>query len=127
MELLVELVLEIVLQLFGEFLAELGWRSGKEVFAKRRLRNPWLAGIGSLMLGLVVGLVSLIFFPQHFIQTKAFRLLNLIVTPVVPGIVMWQIGCWRMKRQLDSIRLESFWHGYLFALGMGALRYFLCK
>ncbi len=127
MEFLVELFFEVVLQFCGEFLVELGWRSGKEVFERRKVRNPWLAGLGSLLLGSLVGLASLIVLPRHFIQTEALRWTNLIITPVAAGLVMWWIGRCRIKRHQGAIRLESFWHGFLFALGMGLIRYLFCK
>jgi uncharacterized membrane-anchored protein len=127
MELLIELFLEVILQFFGEFLVELGWRSGKEVFRQRKVRNPWLAAIGSLLLGSIVGLASLAIIPKHFIQSELLQLVNLLMTPVLAGLAMWWIGRFRTKRNQQTIRLESFWRGYLFALGMALLRYFLCK
>jgi hypothetical protein len=122
-----EIIFELILQIAFEGLAELGWRSGEEVFARRRVRNPWLAGFGTLMFGVIAGLLSLLVFREHFIKDSALRVLSLIFTPLLAGLVMWAIGRWRMRRQLDSIRLESFAHGYLFALGMGLIRYVLCK
>lgn len=124
MEIIFELLFEVILQLFGEVLVELGWRAGGEVFEKRKFRNPWLAGLGSLLLGSLAGLISLLFLHHHFIKNEALRILNLLLTPLAAGLVMWLIGRWRIRHDKETIRLESFWQGFIFALGMGLVRYF---
>ena len=127
MEFILEMLFELLLQAVGELLFELGWRASLEVFEQRRYRNPLLAGFGSLFFGLCAGALSLIFVPHHFITSDTLRMLNLLVTPLLVGLLMWTIGRWRIKRDKDTIRLESFWHGFIFALGMGLFRFFLAK
>ena len=127
MEFLFEILFEVVLQLFGELLAELGCRAVGEVFEQRKFRNPWLAGLGSLLLGAVAGALSLFLFHHHFIKTTPLRTVNLLFAPLVAGWLMWSIGRWRIQREKSTIRLESFWHGFVFALGMGLVRYCFCK
>jgi hypothetical protein len=126
MEFIIELILEffgeLILQLFGEFLMEIGLRSLAEVFENRTVQNPLLAVLGYAIMGTILGGLSLLAFPRHFIQNQQLRLLATILTPVVSGLCMSALGAWRRKKGQRLIRLDSFAYGFVFALAMAIIR-----
>ncbi|TAJ77464.1 hypothetical protein EPO44_20765 [bacterium] len=103
---------------------EILFRSISEALSWKRRKNPILASIGYLLLGVVSGALSLIFFPKHSIYGRSWRLLNLLLTPILVGLCMSAWGNFRENRGLDRIRLDSFSYGFVFALGMALIRYF---
>ena len=120
-EFLAEIIGEFLLQAFGEILVELGIHAIGEPF--RRAPNPWLAAFGYLFFGAILGLLSLLIFPNHLVPGKDLRLVNLIVTPVAVGLVMTGVGFLRARRSEPVLRIDRFAYGYLFALALAAVRF----
>ena len=100
LEALFQIVGEFLLQILFEAVAELGFHRLKETFKKPR--NPIFAGIGFFLWGLLAGGISLLVFPRSFISSRELRILNLIVTPLVAGETMRQIGKLRERRGQNS-------------------------
>ncbi len=119
-ELLLEIVGEFVLQVIGEALLELGLHSLAVPF--QRAPNPWLAAFGYALLGAMVGGLSLLVFPSHFVPPP-WRMLNLLATPVAVGGVMALLGAWRSRRGDSVLRIDRFAYGYLFALSVALVRF----
>ena len=119
---------EIFIQLFGELLIEMGIRAifdpPSATTERREKQSPWLAGLGYILLGLMVGAISVKVLPQGVFHSRELRFANLLVTPLVAGLVMALIGRWRRRHEQPTIGLESFFYGYLFALSMASMRYF---
>lgn len=121
-EILSWLATEIIFPLIGEALAE--W--GAHIFrrnAKRR-PNPVLAGIGSLLLGLFFGVLSLWLKPEAMLKDPFLRLANLIGAPLLVGIVMVHFGRWRTIRGKRDLTMSRFANAYLLAFGIAIVRYF---
>ena len=114
---------ELLLQVVFEFLAELGLRSAREVF--KRPSNPLLATIGYSLYGAIAGGLSLWWHPAHFTKTLAIRITVLILVPLLSGIAMSLLGAWRRRRDQYLINLDRFAYGYVFALAMALVRFFL--
>lgn len=110
-----------MLPLFGELLVELGLHAVAAPF--RREPNVWLAVLGYLLLGAVVGALSLWAFPAHLTRDGWPRLLNLVVTPVIAGGAMALMGRWRARRGDAVLRIDRFACGYLFALALAVVRF----
>jgi hypothetical protein len=128
MEILAEIVFailqflgELFVQIFFEALAEIGLHSVKETF--RRRPNPVFAALGYVILGAIAGGLSLLAFPQAFIASSLGRIINLILTPLVSGVVMVGIGALRRRRDQELVRLDKFGYGFVFALSMAVVRY----
>jgi hypothetical protein len=119
-ELLFEFFGELLLQVFAEFLFEIGLRGLAAPF--RRKSNPYLATIGYVLFGAAAGALSLWAFPSLFIGSHAGRVANAIVTPFIAGGCMAAIGAWRRRRDQELILLDRFAYGYLFALVMALVR-----
>ncbi|MES2151557.1 MAG: hypothetical protein V4508_17405 [Pseudomonadota bacterium] len=120
-EILFEFLGEVVLQLVFEVMAEFGLHSLSEPFKKKP--QPWLAALGYVLFGALAGAISLWIFPRLFATTMGGRLLNLLFAPVVSGLAMVAIGMWRIRRDQETIRLDKFAYGYLFALAMATMRF----
>ena len=112
---------ELVLQLFGEILFEIGLHSLVEPFHKKP--NPWLAAIAYALFGAALGGVSLLVFPDYLMANKGLRVANTALSPIVAGLSMAAIGKWRAKRGQDVLRIDKFAYGYLFALGFALVRF----
>lgn len=120
-ELLFQLLGEVFLQIVVEALAELGLHSVREPF--RKPPKPWLAAIGYAIFGAIAGALSLWAFPVLFIVSHSAQIVSLVFTPVVAGLSMAVLGAWRCRRGQDTIRLDKFAYGYLFALAMAVVRF----
>jgi fluoride ion exporter CrcB/FEX len=123
LEFLFNLLGELLLQIVGQILFELGIHAVGQVFEDRKFSNPWFAGIGNGILGVLAGFLSLLIFHHSLVKHETFRLANLIIMPIVAGSLMWLIGRWRTKREQKTISLESFWQGFIFAFGMALVRF----
>jgi hypothetical protein len=127
MEIIFEIIFqflgEMLLQIIGEAIAELFGHSVKEPFRRSKPVHPWLAVIGYIIFGAIAGVLSLWLFPSLFIKVEWLRIANLILTPIVSGIVMARIGSWRRKHERETIRLDSFFYGFCFALSMAFVRF----
>jgi hypothetical protein len=119
---MLEILGEILLQVVVETLAELGLHSLTAPSRKRP--NPWMAGIGYSIFGAGAGRISLWLVPAHLVTEEPLRILNLVVTPVVAGLLMSLMGVWRARRGDTLLRLDHFAYGYLFALSLALVRFF---
>lgn len=122
-ELLFEIIGEILIQIIFELLFEFGFYSVLEIRKKRKARNPFIAFIGYLIVGAAIGGISLFIFPESFISNSKYKILNLIMTPLLAGAVMSFMGWWRRKYDQEIIRLDKFLYGYAFALSMAIVRF----
>jgi hypothetical protein len=79
--------------------------------------------IGYGLLGLMFGAMSLLVFRTPLIAIGAWRLLNLLVTPIAAGMVMAVLGAWKKRQGKMVFRIDRFSYGYLFALSFALVRY----
>ena len=114
---------ELFLQLFVEAIARMFGHIGNQVYARQEPTRPWVAAIGYLIFGTLAGALSLLVFPNLFIKPEWLRVLNLVVTPVIAGVLMGLVGAWRRKHDKTVIRIESFSYGLCFAAGMALVRH----
>lgn len=121
MEILFEILGELLLQLFGESLVEIGLQALAEPF--RKSPHPWLAAPGYLVFGAVAGGLSLLLFPNYLMPTQSWRVYNAALAPVAAGLCMMALGAWRARRGQPVLRIDRFWYGYLFALAFGLIRF----
>lgn len=120
---IVQFLGELLLQVFGELIAELIGRSVKEPFRRPDPIHPLLAAIGYGIFGAIAGALSLWVLPSLFIAAEWLRLVNLIVTPLLAGLMMERLGAWRAMKEQETIRLDTFAYGFIFALSMGLVRF----
>lgn len=114
---------EILLQLLFEVLAEMGWRVVRAPFARERELPPWVVVPGYAVFGAAAGGLSLLVFPLAYLHGDVARIANLVVAPLVAGVVMSAVGAWRRRRGQALLRLDSFAYGALFALAFALVRW----
>ena len=125
LEFLVQLLGEFLIQVIGQALIELGMHSMIEPFSKPP--NPWFAAIGYALFGLILGLLSLLAFPEYLVHSGSLRIANLIITPMAVGTCMAALGAWRVRRGDNTFRIDKFAYGYLFALSIAVIRFWWAK
>jgi hypothetical protein len=123
LEAVLQFLFEVLLQLLVEVFAEIGFQSIAEVFKRRQVQNPWAAGLGHFLLGAAAGGISLMIFRATLIRSPSVRVVNLVLTPVLVGLVMFSIGRLRQKKGRELVRLDRFGYGFLFAFGMALVRF----
>ncbi len=115
---IIEILLEFVNQIVGQSVAELGMHSVREPFKKSP--NPWLGAFGYALVGAALGGLSLLFFPQHMVQSGFWRIANLLLVPLLLGVFMALLHAWR---QHGFLRLDRFCFGALFAFSFALVRF----
>lgn len=120
MEILLQILGELLIQLVIEALAELGFHCA----AGRKPMRPVLAGVGYLALGALLGGISLLIFPESFIEGDTLKLLGLFLIPLLLGCLMLMIGTFRSRKGRHRVRIETFTNGFLFAFGVALVRFF---
>jgi len=122
MEILIEVLLEFVLPLFAELLAELALHEvGRRPWAQKTSRVI-LTAIMYFGAGLVAGFFSLLIFPKAFARSSTLPGISLVITPILGGLLMSYIAWLRVRTWDWTIRLETFAYGFLFAFAMTLLR-----
>ena len=130
-EVILELFGEVLLQVLFEALASVGihWFKGTKAKAKNGTKaepaatSPWLAAIGYALFGAIAGGVSLWFMPASFIHNKALRVAYVALVPVLVGALFAAVGRWRQQRGHSLLWIDRFACGWLFALSFAAVRF----
>ena len=120
MESLIQLFAELFFQFLVEGLADVG----VHLLSGNRRAHPLVSAIGYAILGVVLGAASLSLIKEPFLYEPAWRIANVIITPVFVGFAMGYVGKYREKKGKKTVRLETFLNAYLFALGFALIRFF---
>src|SRR5688500_18546512 len=118
---MIELVIELLITFFGESLLDL---AAHALGRSDRAHQTLLRMIVFAVLGAIVGGVSLVLFPTHFIRDAGLRIASLVLTPLVVAAAFAWIGGRRERKGKHVSALEAFWPAYTFALAMAVVRYF---
>ncbi len=94
------------MQVLGEVFFELGLHSLAEPFRKEP--KPWLAAVGYVVFGAVIGGLSLLVFPHYLVASKGLRVANAALSPIVAGLSMAIMGKWRARRGQAVLRIDKF-------------------
>lgn len=119
MEEIGQILVELVLQIFAEVLADAIWR---------RLPEPARVVIKALLSAVLAALLawlSTVFAPKPLFTGEALRIIYLVVAPVMIGLGMAWIGRYFVKRAKARSTLEGFGFGWLFAFSFALTRYLL--
>jgi len=123
MDIIFELVLPIVFEVFTSALPDFIVACLQHMFNRPPMRNPVMAALGYGILGLLIGGISLLIFPDSFVKSPDIRIFTLFFSPVAAGLMMLSLRAYRIKRGKIATRIESFFYGSLLALGVSAVRY----
>lgn len=122
-----ELLFEVFFQVVVEAVVALIVRSVRNVFEETNAINPILATIGYLLLGSAFGLASVRLFPHPFFQPSKFHGVSLVISPLITGMVMSQVGTMLRRKGKQAVRIESFGYGFTFALGVAIICFILVR
>jgi hypothetical protein len=124
LEAIFQTCLEFVLQMYTKVIAEFAVRCIEKTF--NGTPSSLMAAIGHAILGALAGLATVLVVPA-LLADLHLRIANLVVTPILAGVAMCHIGAWRPRREQELVRLDRFAYGYLFALAMALVRFYLAK
>jgi hypothetical protein len=113
LELLVYFFAELLLNLGGELLGELGAAAAN----RRRTgkAKPVFMAIGFAILGGLLGWLSLLIFPNLFIKSPALRVVNLFVMPLVVGMIRLGVARWMAGKKEFEFTASPFANAAMFA------------
>jgi hypothetical protein len=118
-----EVLFEAAFEFVAEFIGALIIRAVGAVFDTSEIKNPVLAYIVYMVLGGVVGGLSLLLFPFPLVHPSRLPGLSVIISPVLAGLGMSMVGSTLQKRNKKAMRIESFGYGFAFAFGMAVIRF----
>ena len=120
---------ELILEALGELVAEACVAAVTRIFrdlaSDIEAMHLVPAAIGYLLLGGLFGSVSVLLYPHWLFHPSRFHGISLLISPLLTGIVMWQVGGILRRREKQTVPIESFGCGFIFALGWALVR-FIC-
>jgi hypothetical protein len=122
-EVLAEMFFEVILGAIVDLIV----RSIRNLVGESNAIGPVLATVGYLLLGTSFGLLSVFLLSHSLIHRSRFHGVSLVVSPVLTGLVMSQVGRLLRRQGKDSVQIESFGYGFTFALGVAIIRFFLVR
>jgi hypothetical protein len=123
LEIILEVLAEAFLQLAGELLISLLVRASRGLSSAFLQLSPRFTAVYLALFGAATGALSVLIFPHPLFHHSHVNGVSLVISPVVTGLVMSQIGSVQRRRGRKSTPMESFWYGFVFALAMAAMRF----
>jgi hypothetical protein len=119
---LLEFLLQLLLEVFGEVLLELGIGVFKSVF-ERQNREPVIAAVGYLLLGAVLGALSLWILPERLLRPAQIPGLSLVIAPLAGGVAMHLWGKYRRSHGHSTTNLATFHCGAALLFSYALVRF----
>jgi hypothetical protein len=113
------ILVELLVQLFVEVLADAIWRrlpASARVFIKALL---------SAILAALLAWLYTVLAPDPLFRGETLRIAYLVVAPVMIGLLMTWIGACFVRMEKSRSTLEGFGFGWLFAFSFALTRYLL--
>ncbi len=119
----VDILVEVFFQVAIEAIVALVTRSVRNLFSESSIISPILAALGYLLLGLAAGVLSVRLFPHAIVPPSKIHGISLLVSPVITGLIMSQVGVVLRRKGKRTVQIESFAYGFTFALGVAIIRF----
>lgn len=126
-EIIMSILLEIVFPVIFEFIIIRFWDSIESSFKELKEVNKYVALAGCLMLGFVLGSISLLIYHHHIFTPNPLPGIGLIISPIAVGLIMKSIGDYRVKRGRKAAIITTFSGGALFAFAYTLLRFLFAR
>jgi uncharacterized membrane protein len=126
-EMIGEVLFEAVFEVVCFCLATLLTRAISKLFSIFSDLNPIATAFALGMLGALVGFLSVIAYPHPLVHPSRFHGVSVIVSPLITGFVISQLG--RLLRNIGRkvTPIESFGYGFVFAFAMALVRFLMLK
>jgi hypothetical protein len=123
-------LLEVLLEIFGEFLLQIFFELVAEALSglinPRRQSSPAASAVGIVFVGAVAGLFSAWLFPHRLIATRVVLPgVSLVLAPLATGSAMHLLGKRLSRFGRNPSNLATFRGGVLFAFSMALIRWWL--
>ena len=89
--------------------------------------NPPLTILKFTLLGLGLGVVSVLLIPHPLMHPSKYHGISLLISPVITGLIMGFIGRLVRRRGRIPVRIESFTYGFTFAFAMALIRLLMVR
>jgi hypothetical protein len=122
-EILGEALIEILLGLAADLVS----RMIRRFFVASRRIGPVFTSLMFAIAGYAAGFLSLTIFPRPLVHPSHFHGVSLLISPIVTGLAMALLGSIVRRRGRKSAQIETFGYGFVFALAMALVRFFLVK
>ena len=99
------------------------YRGSRAILGFERDTNRYLAGTACVILGAVLGGLSLGIRPRPMPSGPLPPLLVLLIIPTAVGLLTRAWGRYRRRRMNVSSQLDAFVYGFLFSLTFGLVRF----
>ncbi len=117
-----ETLFAILLEAVVEIVFELGLEALRRAFRRQRRAHPVFSAIGFVVLGSTLGALSGWYWPMPILPASPQPGVNVIVAPLLVGLVMQEYGAWSARRGREPSYLATFWGGALFAFALAGTR-----
>jgi hypothetical protein len=117
-----EFLLELLLELLGEPLLTGVARALAATLPNRWRESPWLAGVGYVLVGLLLSGLSIWLVPHHLLKSPVLRAANFVAAPILCGFTLSLVGVWRQRRHRAPSLMDGFRYGMLFGLTVQLVR-----
>ena len=124
---ILEVFAEAFFELFFEAACSLIVRMIRNVFSGAKAESPVLAPAGYLVLGICSGIASVFLIPHPLVHPSRFHGISLLISPLVTGLIMSQVGAFLRRNGRTTVRIESFAYGFTFAFGIAIVRLVFLK
>ena len=119
---ILELFGDVILELLFEAFGSLFVRTVRSVLEGDGSESPIIAAVGYLAFGFGAGVASVFFLPHHLVRPSRFHGISLLISPLITGLIMSQVGAFLRRKDKTTVRIESFLYGFTFALGIAIIR-----
>src|SRR5437868_11684353 len=106
-----EILLEALLEIAGEAVFAQISRAIGNLFAPLFKCSQPLNAIGFAAAGMAAGLLSILVFPHRVLHPSRFHGISLLISPLITGLVMSQVGRAVRRRGQKPAMIESFGYG----------------
>jgi hypothetical protein len=117
-----EMLFEAFFELLGVLLADLSVRFVRSLKTSANEPSPVLAAASYSSFGVVAGIISVWLLPHRLFPFSRFHGISLLISPLVTGLVMAQVGLVFRRHDKWVARIESFGYGFAFAFWMAITR-----
>ena len=125
-----EIIFEVIFETIGHVLFE----GIFEVIARTwpwarsdKPHHPLFSLFGYVFFAAMLAYISVLLFPAHIIRAEHLRIANLLIAPVIVGLLMKRKRRILEMKNARTIPLDSFWFGFAYAFVFALVRFYLAR